>query len=225
MNYLAEAFAWLASPTNWTGPLGAGALLAEHLWYSLVGLALSALVAIPVGCWVGHTGRGRGLAVALSGGARALPTLGLVTLFGLLLGIGLTAPMLAFVILGIPSVLAGTYAGLQGVDRAVVDGARAAGMTEWQVLTQVELPLGMPVLLGGLRAALLQIIATATLAAYVGAGGLGRLLFLGLKTQQYDVMLASSLLVIGLALISEVVFLTLQRMATPAHVITRKEPS
>ena len=98
-------------------------------------------------------------------------------------------------------------------------------MTEWQILRQVEVPLGLPVLLGGLRSAMLQIISTATLAAYVGAGGLGRLLFLGLKTQQYDVMLASSLLVIGLAIASELIFLTLQRLAIPAHALTRKEHS
>ena len=223
MNFLTEAFVWLGDPANWTGALGAGPLLWQHLWYSLVGLLLSALIALPLGAWVGHTGRGRGFAVGLSGAARALPTLGLVTLFGILIGIGLTAPMLAFVVLGIPSVLAGTYASIQGVDRAVVDGARAAGMTEWQILSQVEVPLGLPVLLGGLRSAMLQIISTATLAAYVGAGGLGRLLFLGLKTQQYDIMLASSLLVIALAIASELIFLTLQRVATPAHALTRKE--
>lgn len=225
MNFLTEAFVWLIDAANWTGPLGAGPLLWQHLWYSLLGLLIAAVIALPIGLWVGHTGRGRGFAVGLSGAARALPTLGLVTLFGLMVGIGLTAPMLAFVILGIPSVLAGAYAGVQGVDPAVVDGARAAGMTEWQILARVEVPLGLPVLLGGLRSAMLQIISTATLAAYVGAGGLGRLLFLGLKTQQYDLMLASSLLVIGLAIVSEVVFLTLQRVATPAHVLTRKERS
>ena len=225
MNFLAEAFGWLGAAENWSGPLGAGPLLWQHLWYSVVGLLFAALIAVPLGWWVGHTGRGRGFTVGLSGAARALPTLGLVTLFGILIGIGLTAPMLAFVILGVPSVLAGAYAGVQGVDRAVVDGARAAGMTEWQILRQVEVPIGLPVLLGGLRSAMLQIISTATLAAYVGAGGLGRLLFLGLKTQHYDVMLASSLLVIGLAIASELTFLTLQRVATPAHALTRKERS
>ena len=220
MNYLLEAFAYLADAGNWTGPLGAGRLLWQHLWYSLLGLAIAAAVAVPIGWWVGHTGRGRGLAVALSGGARALPTLGLVTLFGLMLGIGLAAPMLAFVILAVPSVLAGAYAGVQGVDPAVVDGARASGMDEWQLLGRVEVPLGLPVLVGGLRSAMLQIISTATLAAYVGAGGLGRLLFLGLKTQRYDMMLAASLLVIALALVSEIIFLTIQRLATPVSART-----
>lgn len=220
MNYLLDAFAYLADAENWTGPLGAGRLLWQHLWYSLLGLAIAAAVAVPIGWWVGHTGRGRGLAVALSGGARALPTLGLVTLFGLMLGIGLAAPMLAFVILAVPSVLAGAYAGVQGVDPAVADGARASGMDEWQLLGRVEVPLGLPVLVGGLRSAMLQIISTATLAAYVGAGGLGRLLFLGLKTQRYDMMLAASLLVIALALVSEIIFLTIQRLATPVSART-----
>lgn len=218
MNQLVQAFEWLGDGENWSGPLGAGPLLWQQLWYSLVAVALSALIALPVGWWVGHTRRGRGLAVGLSGAARALPTLGLVTLFGVLLGIGLTAPMLAFVVLAVPSILAGAYSAVEGVDPAVVDGARATGLSEWQVLTRVELPLGLPVMLGGLRSAMLQVIATATLAAYVGAGGLGRLVFLGLKTQDYAMMLAASLLVIALALASEVVFVIVQRLARPVGV-------
>lgn len=217
MKYFTEALAWLGDPTNWSGPQGAGPLLWQHLWYSLVALLISAVIAVPLGWWVGHTRRGRGLAVGLSGAARSLPTLGLVTLFGLLLGVGLAAPMLAFVVLAVPSILAAAYSSVEAADPAVVDGARASGMTEWQVLTRVEVPLGLPVLIGGLRSAMLQVIATATLAAYVGAGGLGRLLFLGLKTQRYDLMLASSLLVIALAVVSEVVFTLAQRAAVPAH--------
>ncbi|MGD7732680.1 ABC transporter permease [Propionibacteriaceae bacterium G57] len=220
MNYLIAAVNYLADPSHWTGPLGAGPLLWQHLGYSLLGVLISAAIAVPIGWYVGHTGRGRALAVALSGAARALPTLGLVTLFGLLLGIGLAAPMLAFVVLGVPSVLAGAYAGIEAVDPAVVDGARSSGMSEWQVLTRVEVPLGLPVLVGGLRSAMLQVISTATLAAYVGAGGLGRLLFLGLKTQDYAMMLASSLLVIALALVSNIVFDIIQRLVTPASART-----
>lgn len=215
MNQLRAALDWLADGQNWTGANGAGVLLWQHLWYSLLAVAIAAAVAIPVGWWVGHTRRGRGLAVGVAGAARALPTLGLVTLFGLMLGVGLQAPILALVVLAIPSVLAGAYSSLEAVDPQVVDGARASGMSELQVLSKVEVPLGMPVLVGGLRSAMLQVIATATLAAYVGGGGLGRLLFLGLKTQRYDLMLAASLLVIALALASEIVFTLLQRLLTP----------
>nr|WP_269779272.1 ABC transporter permease [Propioniciclava soli] len=196
--------------------------MGEHLGYSVVGVLLACLVAVPAGLWVGHTGRGRGLAVGLASAARALPTLGLVTLLGLLLGIGLVGPMIAFVALALPSILAGTYAGVEAADRVAVDGARAAGMTEWQVLTRVELPLGMPLLIGGIRSAFLQVVATATLAAYVGAGGLGRFLFLGLRTQDYPQMLAASLLVVGLALVADIAFGLLQRFATPAGLRTTR---
>lgn len=138
----------------------------------------------------------------------------MVTIFALIFGIGLVAPLIALVLLAIPSVLAGAYAGVEAIDKRTVDAARAMGMSEWQILTKVEIPLGLPLLLGGLRSATLQVVATATLAAYVGAGGLGRFLFLGLKTQDYPQMLASALLVVALALIMEGVFEIFQRVAS-----------
>lgn len=216
MRYFSEAFAWIADPAHHVGPNGIPTRLGEHVGYSLVGVLLACLIAIPLGWSVGHTRRGRSLTVALSGAARALPTLGLVTLFGLLLGIGLVGPMLAFVILAIPSVLAGAYAGVEAADPQAVDAARALGMTEWQVLTRVEIPLGLTLLVGGVRSAFLQVVATATLAAYVGSGGLGRYLFLGLKTQDYAQMLAGSLLVVALALVGDLVFALIQRLTAPA---------
>ena len=213
MNYLSQAIAWIADPANASGPNGVWARSWEHLWYTILAVVLASVIAIPLGYLVGHTGRGRGLVVASSGAARALPTLGVVTLFGLVLGIGLVAPLVALVLLAIPSVLAGAYAGIEAIDPRTVDAARAMGMSEWQVLTRVEIPLGLPLLLGGLRSATLQVVATATLAAYVGAGGLGRFLFLGLKTQDYPQMLASALLVVALALIMEGVFEIAERVA------------
>ena len=198
--------------------------MAQHVLYSLLGVGLSAIIGMPLGWWVGHTGRGRGLLVSASGAVRALPTLGLITLFGLALGIGLLAPLLALIILALPSVLAGAYTGVESADPIAVDAARAAGMSEFQVLARVEIPLGAPLLVGGLRSAGLQVIATATLAAYTGAGGLGRLMFLGLKTQDYVMMLASSLLVIALALVSEAFFTLLQRVVRPVGVRDRKAP-
>ncbi len=214
MRFLTEALAWLADPAHLTGSDGVLVLAWEHLWTSLAAVAIAAVVAVPAGWYVGHSKRFRGAAVVVSGAARALPTLGVVTLFGLLLGIGLAAPLLAFVVLAVPSVLAGAYAGVEAADQRVVDAARASGMTGAQVLWQVEVPLGLPVLVGGLRSATLQVISTATLAAYVGAGGLGRLVFLGLKTQDYPMMLAASLVVVLLAVASEAVFVGLQRLAS-----------
>ena len=213
MNYFTEALAWIFDPANAGGSGGVLARSAEHLWYTVLAVALSCLIAIPLGYLVGHTRRGRGLVVVSSGAARALPTLGVVTLVALLLGIGLVAPIVALVLLAIPSVLAGAYAGIEAIDPRTVDAARAMGMSEWQVLTRVEIPLGLPLLLGGVRSATLQVVATATLAAYVGAGGLGRPLFLGLKTQDYPQMLAAALLVVVIALILEGAFEFAERLA------------
>ena len=223
MNYLESTVDYILDAGHWTGATGLGVLTAQHVGYSLLGVGVSAIVGLPLGWWVGHTGRGRGLAVAVSGAVRALPTLGLITLFGLVLGIGLRAPLLALVILALPSVLAGAYTGIEAADQVAVDGARASGMSEAQVLTRVEIPLGAPQLVGGLRSASLQVIATATLAAYTGAGGLGSLMFLGLKTQEYTMMLVASLLVVVLALVSEAVFSTVQRAVAPAGTRHRKD--
>lgn len=223
MNHLLEALAYIRDPASWSGPLSIGRLTAEHLVYCLAGVTMAAAVGMPLGWWVGHTGRARTVAVAATGSVRALPTLGLITLLGLMLGIGLGAPMVAFVVLALPSVLAGAYTGVGAADPLAVDGARASGMSEWSVLTRVEIPLGAPQLVGGLRSASLQVIATATLAAYTGAGGLGRLMFLGLKTQDYAMMLASALMVVALALVSEILFSLVQLAATPAGTRLRKE--
>ncbi|MGN7210443.1 ABC transporter permease [Brachybacterium paraconglomeratum] len=209
------ALEWLSDPARWTGPSGIPLRTAEHLCYTALGVLVAALIAVPVGLYVGHTGRFKGLAVGAAGVARALPTLGLVTLFALLVGIGLTAPLLSFVILAIPSLLAGAYSAVETADPATVDAARAQGMTEWQILTRVELPLGMPLLVGGVRGATVQVVATAMLAAYVGSGGLGRYIFQGLGSQDYPQMIAGSLLVIVLALVLDLALLLLQRATAP----------
>ncbi len=212
MNYFAAAFAWIADPANQSGPGGIGVRLGEHLAYTVVAVTIAALFAVPIGYLVGHTGRGRGFVITTSGAARALPTLGVLTLAGLVLGIGLAAPMVALVLLAFPSVLAGAYAGVEAIEGDTIDAARAMGFSEWQVLTRVEVPLSLPLLIGGIRSAVLQVVATATLAAYVGAGGLGRFLFLGLKTQDYAQMLAASLLVVLLAILLELAFEALTRL-------------
>lgn len=206
MNFLVDALAWLADPANQGGPGGIWARMREHLVYTLIATAGAGLVGVPLGYAIGHTGRGRGLVVGATGAARALPTLGVLTLIALFTGVGVTAPLIALGILAVPSILAGAYAGVDAVERGTVDAARAIGLSEWQILTRVEIPLGLPQLIGGLRSAMLQVLATATLVAYVGGGGLGRFLFLGLKTQDYPQMLAASLLVVGLAIVGEIVF-------------------
>lgn len=212
MTNILEALQWLLTGEAWAGPGGLWVRSLEHLSYTLLALGLASAIALPLGLAIGHTRKGRGIAIVATGAARALPTLGLLTLVALFTGIGLTAPMVALVILAAPSVLAGAYAGVESVNQATVDAARAQGMSGWQVLTRVEIPLGLPLILSGLRLAALQIIATATLAAYVGAGGLGRQLFLGLQTYDYSVMLGASLVVILLAILVDAVFGLTQRL-------------
>lgn len=213
MNLFVDAVAWLVDPANWTGPGGIPVRIGQHLLITLIVVAVSAVIAVPLGIAIGRTRWGVGLVGALTGAARAIPTLGLLTIFGLAIGIGPEAPMLALVILAIPSLLAGAYAGIQSVDRTTVGAARAIGMASPQVLRDVELPLALPVMLGGLRAATLQVVATATLAAYTADVGLGRFLFAGLKTRDYAQMLGGALIVILIALALELLLTWAQRSA------------
>ncbi|WP_213815168.1 ABC transporter permease [Glaciihabitans sp. dw_435] len=221
MNIFFEGLAWVFDPAHYGGVDGIDTRILEHLRISLISLLIAAVIAVPLGYFIGHTGRGRTLAVAVSGGVRALPTLGLTIILALTLGIGLEAPIIAFVVLAIPSILAGAYAGFEAVDRRTIDAARAVGMTEWQIAGKVEIPLGLPLLMGGLRSASLQVIATATLADYVGGGGLGHFIFLGLQTNDYPQMLAGSIIVVALALLSEAIFSVLERLVVPAGVKSR----
>jgi osmoprotectant transport system permease protein len=215
VNLFLDGIAWILDPANWTGVGSIPERIGQHLLISAVVLVIASIIALPAGVAVGHSGRGKEPAVMVSGGLRALPTLGVLTLFALWLGIGLQAPVIALVILAIPPLLAGAYAGLESVDRRTIDAARAMGMREDQIIGKVELPLGMPIVVGGIRSATLQIIATATLAAYVADFGLGRYIFAGLKTRDYAEMLGGSILVIILALAIDGLFAITQRLVVP----------
>lgn len=213
MSLFTDALAWLGDAAHWQGPGGVPTRTLQHLAITAGSVGAAVAVALPTGILIGHTGRGAGLVGALTGAARAIPTLGLLTLFGLAYGIGLQASAAALVVLAIPSVLAGAYAGVQSVDAATVSAAKAVGMRPHQVILRVELPLASPVVIGGIRAATLQVVATATLAAYIADFGLGRYLFAGLKSRDYAQMLAGALLVAALALLLELAFATAQRYA------------
>ncbi|MGO4105110.1 ABC transporter permease [Leifsonia sp. YAF41] len=219
MNYFAEALAWLTDPVNYVGPNGIPTRLAQHILFTVVTVVIAAVIAIPLGFLVGHTGRGRGLAVSFSGGIRAIPTLGLLTLVALWVGIGLEAPYVALAVLAIPPILAGAYSSFEAVDRRTIDAARAVGMSELQIVRKVEIPLGLPLLIGGIRSATLQVVATATLAAYVANFGLGRPILEGVKTQNYAEMLGGSIIVILLALAFEGVLALTQRLVVPRGVV------
>lgn len=214
MSPFSQAIDLLLSPDQWLGQAGFLARLWQHVWITALGVGVAAVVAIPTGIAIGHTRKGGALVVGLVGAVRAIPTLGLITILALWLGIGLESPLIALIVLAAPSVLAGAYAGVAAVDPALVDASRAVGMSEREVILGVELPLALPVLLGGLRAATLQVVSTATLAAYVTDLGLGRYIFAGLKSRDYGLMLAGSLLVIGLAIVAEIVLAWLQRWAS-----------
>ena len=217
MSLFGDAIGWILDGAHWGGPAGIDARLLQHLWVTFAAVGIAAVLAIPLGVLIGHTGRGRLVVVALAGAVRAVPTLGLLTLLGLAIGIGIEAPLLALVALGFPSLLAGAYAGVEAADAGAVDAARAVGMSEWQIVTRVEIPLGADVLLGGIRAATLQIVATATLAAYISDTGLGRYLFAGLKSRDYAQMLAGALLVAALALVLDLTLAALQRASRPTQ--------
>ncbi|MFF0944056.1 ABC transporter permease [Kocuria sp. CPCC 205300] len=214
MSLFGTALSWLTDPENWSGAAGIPARLLEHLTYSGLTLAVALAVAVPLGLWVGHTGRGSGLVVGLAGALRALPTLGLLTLFTLLLGLGLVPPIMALVLLAIPPILSGAYAGIANVSPALKDAGAAMGMTGWQVLARVELPNALPVILGGIRNAALQVVATVTVVAYINLGGLGRYLIDGLAVRDYSRMLGSVVLVAVLALAVDAVLALAQRLST-----------
>lgn len=205
-------FSFLFDPENWTGTAGIPARLVEHVGYTALTLLVALVIAVPLGAWIGHTGRGGFVVVGLANGLRALPTLGLLVLIVGAVGLGLLGPIAALVILAVPPILAGTYAGVRNVDSAVVDAARGMGMREREVLFGVELPNALPLIIGGIRSSVLQVISTATIAAYVALGGLGRFIIDGLAVRDFPQMVAGSLLVAVLAIAADLLLAGLQKL-------------
>lgn len=214
MNLLMDALVWLGEPTHWVGAASIPVRLLQHLGLTFGVVALAALIALPLGIMIGHTGRFRFLIVATSGAARAIPTLGVLTLAGLWFGTGLAAPVLALLVLAIPPMLTATYTGIDSADPRAVDAARAIGLKEWQIIRFVELPAARTLILGGLRSTTLQVLATATLAAYTADAGLGRYLYIGLKTRDYGQMIAGAILVVALALVLDGLWVLVSRAAS-----------
>ena len=211
---------WLSDPVNWSGSEGIPHRLFEHVWYSALALVIAALIAIPVGLAIGHTGRGRFFVVNIAGAARAIPSLGLLFLMVLWLfsklkdeAAFIVPTIIVLVVLAIPPIMSGAYAGVEGVDPAARDAAKGMGMTGGQVLSKVEVPNALPLIFSGFRSATLQVIATATLAAVIGAGGLGRYLIDGQKVLDYAQMSGGAVLVAVLALATDGVLALVQRYA------------
>ncbi|MFB0833852.1 ABC transporter permease [Arthrobacter halodurans] len=212
---------WLSRPETLSGPGSIGVRVAEHLAYAGLALSLALAIALPIGLYVGHTGRGRVGVVAAAGMLRALPTLGMVTLFILVSGtLGIMPPIWALVLLAVPPLLAGTAAGIGAVAPQVVDGARAMGMTEWQVLFRVEVPNALPVLMGAVRLAVLQVIATVAVVAVINLGGLGRYLMDGIAVRDYGQVLGGAVVIAALAIVVDAVLATVQKLAVSPGLAT-----
>ncbi|WP_164704331.1 ABC transporter permease [Blastococcus litoris] len=216
MNLFDDALVFLNDPFNWTRPGGILDLLVEHLRISALAVLAAMALALPVGILLGHVGRGGAFTVALSNVSRAVPTLALLTIFAVTpIGFGPTATTIALAVFAVPPILTNTYVGFRGVDRDVVEAARAMGFGERQVAFKVELPLAAPLLMTGVRTAAVQVVATATLAALVAGGGLGRIITLGFRQQDYGAVLAGALLVAALAVLTELVLAGLSWALTP----------
>jgi osmoprotectant transport system permease protein len=215
-----DALAWIFSPDRLTDNVPLPMLIGQHVFYTFLAVIVASLVAIPLGWLIGHTGRGREIAVGLSGAARAVPSFGLMLLLVLVIGVTQKplAASISFVLLAIPSILAGAYAGFEQIDRRVIDAARAVGMTPWQVLWKVEVPLGLPLLIGGLRSAVLQVVATVVLAGYIGLGGLGLPIIEGLALRRFDQMLGAALVIVALALALDGLFALIEKLVVPRGV-------
>lgn len=212
-----DALVYLNDPLNWTRRNGILDLLGEHLYISGMAVLLAMVVALPVAIYLGHTGRGGAFAVAVSNVSRAIPTLALLTIFAIVPGLAFTnwATIIALGIFAVPPILTNTYVGFRGVDRDVREAATAMGMTTREVILKAELPLAMPLLMTGVRTAGVQVVATTTLAALVGGGGLGDIINLGFGQQNYGVLLAGAILVAALSLSTEFVLVALSWLVTP----------
>jgi osmoprotectant transport system permease protein len=218
MDILTATAQWLADPVNWQGPNGIPARLLEHLALCGVSVGVAALVALPLGLWIGHTGRFSWLIVSSANAWRALPSfavIGLLVPFTTVidpnLGFTLYPTLAAMIVLAGPPILVNAYEGVAGVDRELVEAARAMGMRDRQVLAGVEIPIALPVIATGLRSAAVQVVATATLGAAFGFGGLGRFLVLGDANQDNGELFGGVVLVALLALATFAVFTLIER--------------
>jgi osmoprotectant transport system permease protein len=222
MSAFGDVVTWLTDPDHWQGPAGIPARTWEHLVLSGVSLAVVCALALPLALWLGHIGRGGALAVNVTNIGRAVPVFAVLVLLAIgPLGLGVRATIAALILFGVPPVLTNAYLGMREVDRDTVEAARGMGMTGWQMLRRVELPLALPLILTGIRLAAVQIIATATLGAFVLGGGLGRFINSGFGRQDQAELVGGAVLVAALALLVEGCFELLQRRLDPRRRVAR----
>ncbi|MFG2867632.1 ABC transporter permease [Streptomyces sp. NPDC048338] len=214
MGIVTGAWEWLVTGANWSGEGGVWHRLGEHVYVSGVSLALACAVALPLGLFLGHLGRGGTVAINVSNAGRAVPVFAVLALFMVspLRNAGYVPTVIALVLFAVPPLLTHAYVGVREVDRAVVEAARGMGMSGGQLFLRVELPLARPLLMTGLRSAAVQVVATATIAAMVGQGGLGRIITAGFNTYDTPQVVAGALLVAVLALLVEAVLVGADRL-------------
>ncbi|MFE5484721.1 ABC transporter permease [Streptomyces sp. NPDC056527] len=214
MQVMADAWSWLATGANWAGDGGVWHRLGEHVYVSGLALLLACAVALPLGLGLGHLGKGGAVAVNVSNAGRAIPVFAVLALFMVspLRNAGYVPTVIALVLFAVPPLLTNAYVGMREVDRAVVEAAKGMGMSGGQVFRKVELPLARPLVMTGLRSAAVQVVATATIAAMVGQGGLGRIITAGFNTYNTPQVVAGALLVALLALLVEAVLVGADRL-------------
>ncbi|MET8679276.1 ABC transporter permease subunit [Streptomyces sp. NPDC004647] len=223
MGAIADAWTWLATGANWAGESGALHRLGEHVHLTAVCLALACLIALPVALLLGHVGKGGALAVNISNAGRAVPTFAVLVLLTLTpLGKqGELPTIIALVLFAVPPLLTNAYVGMREADRDVVEAARGMGMSGVQLLARVELPLAFALIMTGVRSAAVQVVATATLAALPGGGGLGRVITAGFNTYNTPQVVAGAILVAALALLVEALLALAQWLFDPMR---RRQP-
>ena len=219
MNLIESTVRWLTDATHWSGPAGIPTRLLEHLALSGSALAIAIAIAVPIGIWIGHTGRFTGLAINAANAWRAVPSLAVIGIVLPItvaidpqLGFRVYPTLVAMIVLALPPILVNTQAGIAGVDRDLVEAGRAMGMRDRQVVRSLELPLAVPAILSGIRSAAVQVVATATLGAIFGSGGLGRYLVEGIAQRDDGMTFGGVVLVAVLALTVEGAFVILLRL-------------
>lgn len=221
MDFLSDVVVWLNDPANWQGRRGIITRLLEHIQYSATALVVAAVLALPLAIWLGHKRRFGTIAVNISNAGRAIPSVAFIflaaTVFGIsqIPGVGPVATFIALTALAIPPLVTNAYVGMAEVPDEIRDSARGMGMSGWQSLGRVELPIAMPLIMAGVRTAAVQVVATASIVAVVGAGGLGRFIIDGRAVQDNVRVFAGALLVALLSLATEIAFAVLQRALTP----------
>lgn len=212
MNVFQFIHSFFSDSAHWHGYDGIPTRVSEHLGYSFLALGIAAAIALPIGLVTGHTGRGGNALALIATAARALPSYGLLVLMFIWLGLGLTPVMIPLVALAVPPILVTTYEGLRTVDPSPVDAARGMGMGPVAVLFKVELPVALPLILGGMRSAAIQVVSTAAIAANVSLGGLGRYVVDGLYQRNYEIVIGGATLIAALALAMIAVFWLIERL-------------